>query len=126
MAVQQKSHYSLDIMGDYVRLRTKGTLDVKTLDEPVNAALTVAKENNIRLLLDDIRGIDTTAVSIAILTKAMGIVWKLRQFERVAIVFEGSRVRSLLFSTLEALDLDHESKIRGFDEEADAIAWLRS
>lgn len=126
MAVQQKPQYSLDIMGDYVRLRTKGALDVSTLDQPVNAALTAAKDNNIHLLLDDIRGIDTTAVSIAILTKAMGIVWKLRYFEKVAIVFEGSRVRSLLFSTLEALDLDHEAKIRGFDEEADAIAWLRS
>ncbi|HEX6461823.1 MAG TPA: STAS/SEC14 domain-containing protein [Candidatus Saccharimonadales bacterium] len=125
MSVDEQ-HFSVKATDGYIHLRTWGALDAKNLDAPANAALALAKEKNINKLLDDIRDVDTSAVSIPIQAKAMGILWKLRTFDKIAIVLKGSRVRSLFFSTLEILHLNIDAKFKGFDNESEAIAWLKN
>lgn len=121
-----KQQFSVKVVNDYIHLKTWGALDTNNLDTPANAALTLAKERGITKLLDDIRDIDTSAVSIPIQVKAMGILWKLRTFDKVAIVLKGSRIRELFFETIENLHLNIDAKFKGFDDEDEAVAWLRS
>jgi hypothetical protein len=121
----KKGQFSVEIVDDYVHLKTWGALDVDNLDAPANAALALAKEHNIDKLIDDIRDIDTTGVSIPIQTKSMGILWKLRAFRKVAIVLEGSRMQTLFFSTIDVLHLNREAKFKGFEDTAEAVEWLK-
>jgi len=118
--------FSVKAADGYIHLKTWGALDEAQLDAPANAALALAKEKNIDKLLDDIREVDTSAVSIPMQAKSMGILWKLRAFKKVAIVMGESRVRTLFFSTLDALHLDREIKFKGFDSLDEAVAWLHN
>jgi hypothetical protein len=116
--------FSVEVRDDYIHLRTWGGLDEHQLDAPANAALELAARAHVEKLLDDIRDIDTTGVSIPIQAKAMSILWKLRVFKRVAIVLNGSRIENLFLSTIQGIGLHLEDKFRAFNDEADAIAWL--
>jgi len=120
----QEQRFSAVIEGDYVHLKTWGELTLDDLDAPAMTALKLAEEHHLDKLLDDIREVDDSNASILIQTKAMGILWKLRTFRKVAIVLNGSRLRTLFFATLEALHLNLDSKFKGFDNEAEAKAWL--
>lgn len=120
--VPEKGQFSVDKRGDYVYLVTRGKLDVENLDAPANAALALAKEEDLDKLLDDIRYVDSTGVSIPIQSKGFGIIWKLRTFKKVAIVFKEEEIGRLFFSTLQAMHIT--SKFHGFKDEAEAIAWL--
>lgn len=122
--MSDEKKYTLKAKDDYIHLATRGKLDIDDLDAPVNAALELAKEKGIDLLLDDIRDIDSTSVSIHLQTKAMGLLWRLRTFKKVAIVLEGSRIQTLFESTLNVLHLHLDSRFKGFDNTKDAIAWL--
>lgn len=121
MDTKQK-RFSVTVPGDYIYLKTWGKLDMDDLEEPADTAIKLGKENKIDRLLDDIREIDTTNVSIPIQTKAVGIIWKLRAFKKVAVVYKNQEIGRLFFASLEALHLS--SKFRGFDDETQAIAWL--
>ncbi|HSW98877.1 MAG TPA: STAS/SEC14 domain-containing protein [Candidatus Saccharimonadales bacterium] len=121
----QEKQFSVDLVGNYIHLKTWGKLEIETLDAPANAALSLSQEHHIDKLLDDIREVDSSNASIHIQTKAMGILWKLRTFRKVAIVLQGSRLQTLFFATLEALHLNLDSKFKGFENEAEAIAWLQ-
>lgn len=123
---QAQQQFSTEVKDDYVHLKTWGAPDMDHLDAPVNAALALAKEKDIHKLLDDIRGVDTKAVSIPMQAKAMGIIWRLRAFKKVAMVMDTGRVSTLFFSTLNALKLEHGMQFKSFQDEAEAIDWLRS
>lgn len=120
----EEQKFTVEARKDYIHLETRGKLDYEHLDAPVNSALALAKEKGIDKLLDDIRKIDSSGVSISMQSKAMGIMWKLRSFKKVAIVLEGSRLQTMFFSTARALHLPLESHFKGFDNIDDAIAWL--
>jgi hypothetical protein len=117
--------YSVKVVDDYVHLKTWGTPDIDALDAPANAAIALAKEHHLTKLLDDIRDIDSTDVSIPMQTKSMGILWKLRTFKKVAIILKGDRISTIFFSTLDVIHLDRESKFKGFTDSDTAIAWLK-
>jgi hypothetical protein len=122
----EPQQFSLEAKDDYIHLKTWGGLDAENIDAPANAALALAEEKHIDKLLDDIRGVDSSGASIPIQAKGMGVLWKLRAFKKVAIVLNESRLRTLLFSTLDTLHLDRDIKFKGFEDEAEAIAWLKS
>lgn len=119
----KKGQFSVEARDDYVYLVTRGRLDVDNLDAPANAALSLAKEKKIDKLLNDIRYVDSSGVDISIQSKGFGVLWKLREFKKVAIIFKEREIGRLFFSTLEAMHIT--SKFGGFDNEADAIAWLK-
>lgn len=125
MSAIEPQQFTVEVVGNYVHLKTWGKQDVNKLDEPANAALALAKEQHIDLLLDDIRGIDSTDVSILMQSKAMGILWKLRTFKKVAIVLQTGRLSTMFFSTLDAIHVGRDTKFKGFDTEPEAIAWLQ-
>jgi hypothetical protein len=118
-------HFSVKAEDGYIHLKTWGALDEERLDEPANAALALAKEKNIYKLVDDIREVDTSGVSIPMQAKSMGILWKLRAFEKVAIVTSQSRILTMFFSTLDAIHLERDTKFKGFETPEAAIAWVR-
>lgn len=116
------AQFTVENRGSYIHLVTRGKLDLENLDEPANAALALAKKENVSKLLDDIRYIDSSNVSIQIQAKAMGILWKLRSFNKVAIVYDSPRIGELFFSTLQAIHL--AAPFKGFENEAEAVSWL--
>ena len=124
MSVPQ--HFSLEKRDNYIHLRTWGQLDESQLDAPAQAAIKLAKEEKVDLLLDDIRDVDTTGVSIPIQAKGMGVLWELRKFKKVAIVLGNSPLKNIFFSTVEALHLTHGTQFKGFESEVEAIEWLHS
>jgi hypothetical protein len=118
-----KGSFTVEAKGNYIHLTTIGKLDAKHVSDPADAALELAQKENIHKLLDDIRQVDSTNVTIQIQSKGFGVLWKLRAFDRVAVVFGEGELSKLFFSTLQAMGLG--SKFRGFDNESDAIAWLQ-
>lgn len=118
--------FSLEVIDDYVSMKTWGAIDIDQVDAPANAALKLAEEKNVKKLLDDISEVDGTGASIAAQTKGIGVLWKLRTFDKVAIIFSESRLRTLFFSTLDTLHLGRDIKFKGFENKADAIAWLKN
>ncbi|HSE61103.1 MAG TPA: hypothetical protein VLA88_02315 [Candidatus Saccharimonadales bacterium] len=120
----EKNQFSVDIVGDYVRLKTWGEMALEGLDAPADAALKLAQENNITKLLDDISEVDPRNASLHMQAKGMGVLWKLRKFDKVAVVFKGKQLGTLFFASLSTLHLNDTFK--GFDNEVEAIAWLQS
>lgn len=123
MTEEQANKYSVEDKGDYISLKTWGRLQVDHLHEPAEAALALAKEKGITKLLDDIRGVDTTDLGIPVQTKGMSILWKLRSFDKVAILFESQELGGVFFTALETMHVP--LKFRGFYNEEAAIAWLQ-
>lgn len=116
--------YKASVQGDYILLETWGGLAIDDLDAPADAALALAEEKKIDKLLDDIRRVDQTPISVPIQAKGFAVLWKLRKFRKVAIVFSGKEIGWLFLSTLNAMHLNLNSKFKGFDNEAEAINWL--
>lgn len=119
----KQAQFSVEAKKDFIHLKTWGELDVETLHQPAEAALALGQQKGLRKLLDNIQEIDTSGVSISVQSKAMGILWKLKAFDKVAIVFKDKEVGLLFLKSLSAIHLS--GKFNGFDNEADAIAWLR-
>ena len=119
----KKGDFSVEVRDDYVHLVTRGKLDLQDLDAPANAAIALAQDKKLDKLLDDIRYVDAAGANIAVQSKGFGVLWKLRTFKKVAIVFKQERLGRLFFSTIQSIHIT--SKFRGFDNEADAIAWLK-
>ena len=122
----ESQQFSLDIIDDYIYMKTWGVLDPNNVEAPANAALELAKKKHIKKLLDDISEVDSKGATIAVQTKGVGVLWKLRAFDKVAIVLSESPLRTLFFSTLNTLHLDHGLKFKGFDNKGEAVTWLRS
>lgn len=115
--------FSAEVKGDYIYLKTWGELDANDLDAPVLHALELAKKHNIDKILDDIRKIDTSTVGLKVQTKAAGVMWKLKSFKKAAIILKNEEeISYLFFSMLQTLHLT--GSLRGFTNEAEAIAWL--
>lgn len=123
MADEKK--FKAEIKDDYILLETWGELTMDDLDAPANAALALAEEHKIDKLLDDIRNIDPTPVSVPIQAKGVEVLWKLRKFRKVALVFKGEEIGWLFLSTLDAMHLNLTEKFKGFTNEVEAINWLR-
>lgn len=124
-AAQQDHGYNLTVQGNYIRMETWGTVHAETVDEPAKAALALRKETGIDKLLDNIQKVDDAHVSINAQTKGVGVIWSLREFKKVAIVFkDGGGLGKMFLGTLEAMHLNLSGKFKGFDNETEAIAWL--
>jgi hypothetical protein len=120
----KERNFSVVVENDVVRLKTWGELNLDDLEAPADAALKLAQDQKLKKLFDDIREVDDSDASIYIQAKAMGILWKLRSFDKVAILMQSSTLSTMFFSTLQALHLNGDSRFRGFESEAEALAWL--
>lgn len=121
-AVEQS--FDVAVNGGIVHLVTRGRPTTDNVYEPVDAALAIADAKRADRLLDDIRDVDSSWVDLPVQTKAMGVIWKLRRFNKVAIVLKKeSELRQLLMGALTALKI--ASKIKAFDNEDAARAWLQ-
>ena len=114
--------FTVERRGDYIHLVTRGKLKIESLDAPANAAIALAEKEGVDKLLDDIRFIDSLDASIRVQSKGFGVLWQLRTFKKVAIVFKQDEIGRLFFSTLQTLHMT--SRFNGFKSEAEAIAWL--
>lgn len=117
-------NFSVRLEKDYVRLVTWGRLYIEDVEKPAEAALALAQKKGVDKLLDNIQDVDFSGASVHVQAKGMGVLWKLRSFRKVAIVYKGDEPGYLFFSSLQVLHLNRGSKFQGFDNEADAIAWL--
>lgn len=117
--------YNIAVQGAYIRLETWGQIHEEDVDVPAKAALALRKESGVNLLLDNIQNVEGKGVSIAIQTKGVGVLWSLREFDKVAIVFKSGDLGKMFLGTLEAMHLNLNGKFKGFDNESDAIAWLQ-
>lgn len=123
MAAEDK--YRVSVQGDYVFLETWGELTMDDLEAPATAALQLAEEHGIDKLLDDIRRVEEGQISVPVQAKGVGVLWKLRKFRKVAIVFSGKEIGWLFLSTLEAMHLNTNGRFKGFTNQTDAIVWLK-
>jgi hypothetical protein len=124
-AVQQDHGYKLNAQSNYIRLETWGPIHIEDLDAPAKAALALRKETGIDKLLDNIQNVDDSRVNINIQTKGVGVIWSLREFKKVAIVFKSGDMGKMFLATLEAMHLNLNNKFKGFDNETDAVKWLQ-
>lgn len=118
--------FSLTTKKDYIYLKTRGGLDEDNVTAPTDAAIALAKEKNIRKLLDNIQEVDFSTASLSVQAKGMGVLWRLRYFKKVAIVLKGEEAAFLFFSSIQELQLGLGHRFQGFDNEADAVRWLQA
>jgi len=118
----QPNQFTIEQRDGYVYLKTWGPMAMEGLEKPPDAALEVLKEGKCDKLLDDIRDVVMTGVNIDVQTKGVGIMWRLRAFKKVAILYKGQETEKIFFGTLEAMRLD--TKFKGFETEEEAVAWL--
>jgi len=123
-AVQPDHGFKLNVQGGYIHMETWGPLHEEDLDAPAKAALALRKETGIKRLLDNIQDVDDSHVNISMQTKGVGVIWSLREFEKVAIVFKSGDLGKMFLATLEAMHLNLNNKFKGFDNETDAVKWL--
>jgi hypothetical protein len=116
--------FSVKAMGDYVHLKTWGELKTEDLNEPIDTAIALAQEQKIPKLLDDIRNVDSSHVSIPVQAKGLGLLWKLQHFKKVAIILNSDELGWMLSSSLEAMHIEFSSRIKAFKDEPSAINWL--
>jgi len=121
-----KEKFSVEVVDDYIHLKTWGELTADDLNRPVETAIALADQKNITKLLDDIRKVDTSNISIPVQAKGIGMLWKLQHFKKAAIVLRGDEIGWMLTSSLDAMHIQFSAKIKGFKDEASAIAWLKS
>jgi hypothetical protein len=110
----------------YIHLETWGVPTVENVAEPVSAALDMANREHVDKLLDDIRKVDANGISLFVQAKGVNVLWKLKQFKKVAIVLAGEEMNWMLESSLEALAITGLGNIKGFSDIESADAWLRS
>lgn len=109
----------------FIRLETWGKLHQENLDAPANAAIALGQKEHIDKLLDNIQNVDAGPVPISIQAKGLSILWKLRAFQKVAIVFKTKEMGWLFLSSLQAMHLNMSSRFKGFDNETEATVWLK-
>ncbi|HJQ08163.1 MAG TPA: STAS/SEC14 domain-containing protein [Candidatus Saccharimonadales bacterium] len=114
--------YSIEVIADRIKLRLWGPINVTDLKESTTAIVEIAQEHGITKFLDDIRDLDVSSVTIGLQTEAIGLLWKLRNFKKIAILYGDSEIGRLVHVTLETVPFS--SKCRAFDNETEAIAWL--
>ncbi len=124
-ASEQDHGYKLTVQGNYIHMETWGRIHEEDVDVPAKAALALRKETGIDCLLDNIQKVDEGHVTISSQTKGVGVLWSLREFRKVAIVFRQGDLSKMFLATLEAMHLNLNNKFKGFDNESDAIAWLQ-
>ena len=116
------THYVLDYREDYVHLLMEGEISIDDLKNSTDEVLRLAQEKGATKLLEDIRNIDKNSLTMRLQTEGIGLLWQLRHFKKIALVFSSNDVGHLVLSTLQTLHFNF--KCRAFDNEADAIAWL--
>ncbi len=119
-----EKQFTVENRTDYIYLKTWGDLEVEGLEEPAEAALALSHETGVNKLLDNIQEVNA-AVSLPVQLKGVSILWKLRQFSKVAVVVKQNELSEIFFGSLSTLNLN-KSAFRGFDNETEAIVWLNS
>ena len=122
---EQESGFKVEAHGSYIHLETWGALHEESLDAPAKAALELREKSGIDKLLDNIQRVDGAGININMQAKGVGVLWSLRKFKKVAIVFKGDEMGWMFLSTLEAMHLNLNNKFKGFNNESDAISWLQ-
>ena len=118
-----KNQFKVERREGYIHLQTWGDMQLDGLEKPAEAALELAKETGIDKLLDNIHDVEES-VSFPVQLKGVQILWKLRKFKKVAVVFKQNELGNIFLSSLSALKMDG-GDFRGFSNETEAIAWLR-
>jgi hypothetical protein len=117
-----KQHYEVALRGDHIYLKFKGQVEVGDLRKSTDDIVALAKHGNVSLLLDDIRDLDRDSVTIRLQTEAIGLLWHLRHFKKIALLYSDNEIGNLVATTLQTVHL--VGRCRAFDNEADALAWL--
>jgi hypothetical protein len=115
-------HYEVALRGDHVYLRFKGHIEVSDLEQSTDDIVALAKREHAFLLLDDIRELDRESVTIRLQTEAIGLLWHLRHFKKIALLYSDNEIGNLVATTLQTIHL--AGRCRAFDNEADALTWL--
>jgi hypothetical protein len=117
--------YTIHRTDGYIHLETWGVPTEENVADPVNAALKLAKEQDVHKLLDDIRRVDDNDISLYVQAKGLKVLWALQKFDKVAIVLTGEEMNWMFESSLHALQLVGIARIKGFADIDSADAWLR-
>lgn len=116
--------FKVTVEDNFINLKTWGTPTVDNVTKPADAALALAKEKKIDLLLDDIRDVVTDRINLHVQAKGTPALWRLKYFRHVAIVLNDDEMGNMLHGSLILLHLN--KRIRGFYNPEEAVAWLKS
>lgn len=115
-------HYEVSLRGDHIRLKFKGFVEVDDLKRSTEEIVALAKRKHTGKLLDDVRDLDRASVTIRLQTEAIGLLWHLRDFKKIAMLYNDSEIGRLVATTLETIHLT--GRCRVFENEVEAIKWL--
>ena len=107
---------------NYVLLKFKGKIEAGDLNESTQAVVDHAKAADTYKMLEDIRKLDRTSVTMQLQAEAIGQLWKLRIFKKIAYLCNEDETGRLVHVTLETIPF--MTKCRAFYNESEAIAWL--
>lgn len=121
--MQNEKLYEISVQDGYIKTRLWGDADVDVFEASTAEVLALREVNGINMLLCDIRELTPGNVDIPAQARAIGTLWKIRSFDKVALLLGDSRITSMLSSSLDVTHLS--DKFQSFPNEAAAIAWLK-
>jgi hypothetical protein len=125
MNEQHEKLYEITIEDGYLRTNVWGAADADIFEASTNELLTLRDAHRVPLnrLLCDIRRLKPNNIDIVAQTRGIGALWKIRSFDKVAVVIGDTHVSDMLH---QALKVTHfTDKFQTFDDEAEAVAWLK-
>lgn len=118
-----EKHYDITMRGDHIYLKFEGHINNADLHKSTEEVVALSKREHVFKLLDDIRDLDLSSVTIGLQTEAIGLLWHLRKFKKIALLYENQEIGRLVATTLQTVHL--ADRCRTFEKEAEAIAWLQ-
>jgi len=115
-------HFEVETRPTYIYLKFKGKIELGDLSASSKAVVDHAKAAGIYKQLNDIRKLDRSSVTIKLQTEAIGQLWKLRIFKKIAYLCNDDETGRLVHTTLETIRFI--TKCRAFYDQKEAIAWL--
>lgn len=116
------SSFEVETRPNYVYLKFNGKIETGDLSASTKAAVDQAKAADAYKMLEDIRKLDRSSVTMQLQTEAIGQLWKLRVFKKIAYLCNEDETGRLVHVTLETVKF--MTKCRAFYDESEAIAWL--
>jgi len=122
----QDKLYAITVGDDYFHVNIWGDASSEVVEESTKELLAKrdASQPRVNKLLCDIRGLKPHKLDIVGQSRGIGTLWDIRSFDKVAFLVNESPVTDLLQQALSVVHFT--GKIRTFEDEAEAIAWLKT
>lgn len=120
--------YEVTVEDGYFRTNVWGSAGGEVFEASTKDLLAMhdAQKGKVNRLLCDIRQLQPTKIDIGAQTRGIAMLWDIRKFDKVAFLMSNMKSSRVTEMTRRSLEVTHfTDKFQTFEDEAEAIAWLK-